>query len=310
MQGTIAVDNAELDDMVLRRPDGSPTYNLCVVVDDHEQGVTHVLRGDDHINNTPRQILLYQALGFPLPAFGHVPLIHGQDKKKLSKRHGAASALEFRAQGFLPQALRNYLVRLGWSHGDQELFTLEELKAAFSTKRLNKAAAAFDLDKLLWMNSQYIQQASPAELAPLLVEQLAARGFANVDVARAERIVPLYQPRAKTLVEMAEAAELFVIADEALAYDDKAVAKVLTAEARGLLAELRERLAQLDHFSEAGLEAAAKAFIEAKGIAFKQIAQPIRVAVTGRTASPGLFETMAVLGKASALARLDRALAL
>jgi glutamyl-tRNA synthetase len=310
VKGTIAVDNAELDDIILRRTDGSPTYNLVVVVDDHDMGVTHVLRGEDHINNTPRQIHLYEALGFPVPAFAHVPLIHGPDKKKLSKRHGAQNILEYRSEGILPEALVNYLARLGWSHKDQEIFSRDELVELFSVSGLSSSAAAFDPEKLLWLNSHYIKESDVSRLASLLAEQFAARGIADADMATLEKIVPQYQPRARTLAEMADEAAVFLIDDEAVEYDEKAVRKVLTEEAVSRLREIRSLLAGLESFDETALEEALNGYMERNEIGFKHIAQPIRVAVTGRTRSPGLFETLAILGRKKALARIDRALAL
>ncbi|MBG0774972.1 MAG: glutamate--tRNA ligase [Desulfovibrionaceae bacterium] len=308
--GTVAVDNAELDDMILRRPDGSPTYNLAVVVDDNAMGVTHVLRGDDHVNNTPRQILLYRALGFAEPRFGHVPLIHGQDKKKLSKRHGAVSVMEYERAGYLPEALLNYLVRLGWASGDQEIFSREELIALFDTAGFSKSAAAFDQAKLDWLNSHYIQNSAPDRLAPHLGRFLAERGRTGVSLDTLTAIAALYQPRAKTLVEMAEQAEFFVMPDAELEYDEKAVAKFLTPEVKEHLVALRALFATFEPFEARALEAAVQAYLDERELKFKVVAQPIRVAVTGRTFSPGLFETVEVLGRESTLARLDRAIAL
>ncbi len=308
VKGPIAVENAELDDLVLRRPDGAATYNLAVVVDDHDLAVTHVLRGEDHINNTPRQIHLYEALGWPVPSFGHAPLIHGPDKKKLSKRHGARNILEYRDDGVLPEALVNYLARLGWAHGDQELFSREELARLFDVKGLSSSAACFDQDKLEWLNSHYIKEASPPRLAGLLAEQFARRELPAASPEVLEKIVLQYQPRAKTMAEMAEEAAVFIIPDEAVAYDAKAVAKFLKPDARTMLEALRETLAALEAFDEAALENAITAFMESRDIGFKQLAQPVRVAVTGRTRSPGIYETLAILGQSSTLARLDRAL--
>ncbi len=310
VKGTITVDNTELDDMILRRPDGSPTYNLAVVVDDHDMGVSHVLRGEDHINNTLRQIHLYEALGFPVPAFAHVPLIHGPDKKKLSKRHGAQNILEYRSQGILPEALVNYLARLGWSHKDQEIFSVKELIELFNVDGLSSSAAAFDLEKLLWLNSHYIKESEVSRLAGLLAEQFAARGITDCDQATLEKIVPQYQPRAKTMAEMADEAAVFLIDDNEVEYEEKAVRKVLTEEALSRLQDIRNLLADLDSFDETTLEKTLNGYMERNEIGFKHIAQPIRVAVTGRTRSPGLFETLAILDKAKSLARIDRALSL
>lgn len=311
VKGPTAVQNAELDDMILRRSDGSPTYNLAVVVDDHDMGVTHVLRGDDHVANTPRQILLYQAFGWNVPEFGHVPMILGPDKAKLSKRHGALSVMEYKHMGYLPEALVNYLARLGWSHGDQEIFSRAELVALFSTGNLGNSPSVFDIKKLEWLNAHYIKQSAPERLAALLPDFIAEPDGLNLDPAYLASIVPLLQPRAKTLVEMADMARLFLVGAEALVYDEKAVADQLKPEARELLAALLPVYeAPADYTDHKALEAATQAFLDERGLKFKAVAQPLRVALTGKTASPGLFETMCVLGKAESLARIKRALAL
>lgn len=310
VKGDVAFDNAELDDMVLRRTDGSPTYNMAVVVDDATMGVTHIIRGDDHLNNTPRQILIYQALGLPLPVFGHVPMILGPDKKKLSKRHGATSVMEYEREGFLPEAMLNGLVRLGWSHGDQEIFSRSELVRAFSTDNLGSSAAVFDRDKLLWLNAHYIKETPDAALAAMLGDFLGRMGHPGQDAAYLARIVPLLKPRAQTMVEMAEKAVFFVVADGELAHDHKAVEKFFTSEAKGHLAALWELFKTVAPFDQPSLEAAVQGYLDAAGVKFKLLAQPIRVAITGTTASPGLFETMDVLGRERVLARLERALAL
>ncbi|NDY56843.1 glutamate--tRNA ligase [Desulfovibrio sulfodismutans] len=310
VKGDVAFDNAELDDMVLRRTDGSPTYNMAVVVDDATMGVTHIIRGDDHLNNTPRQILIYQALGLPLPVFGHVPMILGPDKKKLSKRHGATSVMEYEREGFLPEAMLNGLVRLGWSHGDQEIFSRQELVQAFSTDNLGSSAAVFDRDKLLWLNAHYIKETPDAALAAMLGDFLGRLGHPGADADYLARIVPLLKPRAQTMVEMAEKAVFFVVADGELAHDQKAVEKFFTSEAKGHLAALWELFKTVTPFDQPSLEAAVQGYLDATGVKFKLLAQPIRVAITGTTASPGLFETMDVLGRERVLARLERALAL
>lgn len=310
VKGSVSFDNAELDDMVLRRGDGSPTYNMAVVVDDATMGVTHIIRGDDHLNNTPRQILIYKALGFPLPAFGHVPMILGPDKKKLSKRHGATAVMEYEEEGFLPEAMLNGLVRLGWAHGDQEIFSREELVALFSAENLGSSASVFDKAKLLWLNAHYIKESPAARLAVLVNAFLERKGHPPQDLEYLGHVVPLLQARAQTLVEMAEKAESFVVPDADLAYDMAAIKKFFTPEVREHLADVRQILDALCCFDQPSMETAVHAYIEAKGIKFKLLAQPIRVAVTGGTASPGLFETMAVMGKRRVLARIDRALSL
>jgi glutamyl-tRNA synthetase len=311
VKGPTAVQNAEMDDMILRRSDGSPTYNLAVVVDDHEMGVTHVLRGDDHVANTPRQILLYQAFGWDVPNFGHVPMILGPDKAKLSKRHGALSVMEYKNMGYLPEALVNYLARLGWSHGDQEIFSREELIALFSTGNLGSSPSVFDIKKLEWLNAHYIKESAPERLAALLPEFIAEPEGLNLDPAYLALIVPLLQPRAKTLVEMAEMACFFLLPTDRVVYDEKAVADQLKPEARALLTALLPIYeAATDYSDHKALEAATQAFLDARELKFKAVAQPLRVALTGKTASPGLFETMCVLGQAESCARIKRALQL
>ncbi|EGB14870.1 glutamyl-tRNA synthetase [Pseudodesulfovibrio mercurii] len=314
VKGFISVENAELDDMILRRSDGTPTYNLAVVVDDHDMGVTHVLRGDDHVNNTPRQILIYRALGWDVPEFGHVPMILGPDKKKLSKRHGALSVMEYEKMGYLPEAVTNYLARLGWSHGDQELFTMDEMVALFTTDGLGNSPSVFDLTKFEWVNGQYMQKADPDRLAGLLCDFLAREvgeeEAKSVSRARFAKIAPLLQPRSKSVLDMLEQARPFIVDASFLAYDEAAVQKFLTAETKPMLEEIAERMEGLAEFTEPALEELHKAFIEEKGIKFKVIAQPIRVAITGKTQSPGLFETMVVLGKEQSLARIRRAVEL
>jgi len=310
VKGSVAFDNAELDDMVLRRPDGSPTYNMAVVVDDATMGVTHIIRGDDHLNNTPRQILIYKALELPLPKFGHVPMILGPDKKKLSKRHGATAVMEYEGEGFLPEAMLNGLVRLGWAHGDQEIFSREELVTLFSADNLGSSAAVFDKAKLLWLNAHYIKESPVSRLAVLLNGFLEARGFPTQDLEYLAGVVPLLQPRAQTLVEMADKAECFVVADEALEFDQAAVKKFFTPEVLEHLTKVRDLLAGLDTFDQPSMEAVVQGYLDATGIKFKLLAQPIRIGITGGTASPGLFETMAVMGRHRVLTRLERVLAL
>jgi len=310
VKGPMSMDYAEMvDDFILRRGNGSPMYNLAVVVDDAEMGVTHIIRGEDHLSNNPKQMALYNALGFPMPVFGHVPMIFGPDKKKLSKRHGAMSVMEYEKMGFLPEAVVNYLVRLGWGHGDQELFSREELVQLFDTKGLNSSPSMFDMTKLSSVNAHYIKEATVDRLVPLLARHLADLGLSAPEAKLAE-IVPLYQPRATTMVEMAEQSAFFLVDDAALEYDEAAVQKNLKPAAMELLAEVRALLAGLDDFSEPALEAALNGFVESRELKFGKIAQPVRVAVTGRTFSPGLHETLAVLGKDKTLARMDRALAL
>lgn len=310
VKGPIAVDNTELDDFILRRADGTPTYNLAVVVDDADMEVSHILRGDDHMSNTPKQVLLYQALGCSEPVFGHVPMILGPDKKRLSKRHGAMSVLQYEEQGYLPEALNNYLVRLGWSHGDQEIFSMDELVEKFSMEQIGKSACVFNAEKLGWVNHQHIQRAAPSDLAGRLRRYLRQADLPDADEAYLAKVVPLLQPRAGTLVEMVRWAEPFVREAEALSFDEGLLEKFLTDEVREHLQTVAERLRSLEDFSQPGIEACVAGYLEEAGIKFKRLAQPIRVALTGRKASPGLFEMMEVLGRAEVVARLDRALEL
>ncbi|WP_338668190.1 glutamate--tRNA ligase [Pseudodesulfovibrio methanolicus] len=314
VKGYISVENAEMDDMILRRSDGTPTYNLAVVVDDHDMDVNRVLRGDDHVNNTPRQILIYRAMGWDVPEFGHVPMILGPDKKKLSKRHGALSVMEYEKMGYLPEAVTNYLARLGWSHGDQELFTMDEMVELFTTDGLGNSPSVFDLTKFEWVNGQYMQKADPDRLAGMLCDFLAREvgeeEAGSVTREQFARIAPLLQPRAKSVLDMLEQARPFIVDASFLSYDEAAVQKFLTGETKPLLAEIADRLEALSEFTEAALEDVHRQFIEEKGIKFKVIAQPIRVAITGKTQSPGLFETMVVLGREQTLARIRRAVEL
>jgi len=314
VKGPINVENIEMDDMILRRSDGTPTYNLAVVVDDHDMGVNHVMRGDDHVNNTPRQILIYRAMGWDVPQFGHVPMILGPDKKKLSKRHGALSVMEYEKMGYLPEAVTNYLARLGWSHGDQELFTMDEMVELFSTDNLGNSPSVFDLTKFEWVNGQYMQKADPERLAEMLCDFLAREVGEEeaVSVSKADfaKVAPLLQPRAKSIVDMLEQSRPFIVDASFLPYDEKAVKKFLTEETKPLLEEIAERIEALDEFTEKSLEDVHRQFLEDKDIKFKVIAQPVRVAIMGKTQSPGLFETMMVLGKEQTLARMKRAVEL
>jgi glutamyl-tRNA synthetase len=304
IRGANSVEAKELDDFVLRRADNSPTYNLAVVVDDATMGITHILRGDDHLSNTPKQILLYDALGYPLPHFGHVPMILGPGKKKLSKRHGAMSVLEYRDFGYLPEALMNYLVRLGWSYGDQELFQVKELIHSFSLDNVGKSACVFDTEKLEWVNSQHLKSAEIERIAHLLHEQILKRGLGDYDLQYLKKIVPLYQPRAKTISEIVDLGEFFFLADHDLTYDPDLVEMVITPEVKVHLQKIRTLLQQLETFTQDSLQEALAQYLEDESIRFKVIAQPIRVAITGRKASPGLFETMEVLGQDSVVQRM------
>jgi len=298
--------NAQLDDLVIARADGTPTYNFTVVVDDLEMRITHVIRGNDHLNNTPRQINMLEALGGARPVFAHVPMIHGADGRKLSKRHGAVSVMQFRDEGYLSAALVNYLARLGWSHGDQELFSRAELIEHFDIHDVNKAPSVFDMDKLAWVNQHYIKHALPLELAPELDHQLRRLGAEPATGPALELAVHVQRERARTLVEMAEKS-LFAYRDPD-GYDPKAAGKHLVAASAPLLAALRERLAALTHWRAEDLDAAVRECAQAGEVELGQIAQPLRVALTGSAASPPIDQTLLLVGRERTLARIDRAL--
>lgn len=307
IKGTISFNNQELDDMIIQRSDGTPTYNFVVVVDDAEMGLTTVIRGDDHVNNTPRQILIYQALGYAIPEFAHVPMILGADKKRLSKRHGATSVMAYRDMGYLPEALVNYLVRLGWSCGDEEIFSMPDLIEKFSLENVGKSAGVFNPDKLLWLNEHYIKTGDPQRLGALLHEYLANAGItvpADIDLAE---VVKTLQDRSKTMVEMAEKAAFYC--SDVLIYDEKAQEKFITKEQQEMFELLLAQL-QVCEFTHAGVEAAFEQVLQQTGLKFGKVGQPTRVALSGGTSAPGIFEVMLVLGRERCIARLKAALQL
>jgi glutamyl-tRNA synthetase len=306
VHGAVTFQNKELDDLIIARSDGTPTYNFCVVVDDADMGVTHVIRGDDHLNNTPRQMNMLLALGKTPPVYAHVPMILGPDGAKLSKRHGAVSVLEYQDQGYLPEALLNYLVRLGWSHGDQEYFTRDEMIAAFDVRDINKSASALNPEKMLWLNQQHLVRAQPKDILPHLRWHLARMGVFSQDDALLEGIVLCQRERAKTLKEMAENSRFFFI-DEVVV-DARAAEKHLTADARAMLGELRTRFAAIQKWDAPSVHAALETLAQEKSLGLGKVAQPLRVAVTGGTVSPPIDQTLALLGQARTLARLDRAI--
>jgi glutamyl-tRNA synthetase len=303
VHGAVTFQNRELDDLIIARSDGTPTYNFCVVVDDADMGVTHVIRGDDHLNNTPRQMNMLLALGKAPPVYAHVPMILGPDGAKLSKRHGAVSVLEYQEQGYLPEALLNYLVRLGWSHGDQEFFTIAEMVAAFDVREINKSASALNPDKMLWLNQQHLVRSEPAKIVPHLQWQLRRLGIDSHDQALLEGIIVAQRERAKTLKEMAENSRFFF--GETVTLDAKAVEKHLTPDARALLGELRSRFTTLAPWQAATIHAVLEGLAQEKTLGLGKIAQPLRVAVSGGTVSPPIDVTLALLGRARTLARLD-----
>ncbi|MBW7957731.1 MAG: glutamate--tRNA ligase [Deltaproteobacteria bacterium] len=307
IKGVISFENSTIEDLVVLRSDSTPTYNFCVVVDDAEMAMTHVIRGDDHINNTPKQILLYRALGYEVPVFAHLPMILGSDKTRLSKRHGATSVMAYKEMGYLPHALVNYLARLGWSHGDQEIFSLEELVDKFSLESVGKSSGVFNPEKLLWLNQHYIKSSPPEELAPLMLPFWKELGVDASGDTRLPAIIKTLQERARTLKEMAEGSLFYFrgVVD----YDPKAREKFLTPESAELFDDLLKRLSALPSFTEKELEAAFNSLLETRGLKLGKLAQPVRVALTGGTVSPGIFETLSAMGRDLAIKRLKDAAA-
>jgi glutamyl-tRNA synthetase len=310
VQGRVVWQNENLDDLVLLRSDGTPTYMLAVVVDDHDMGITHIIRGDDHLTNAARQKQIYEALGWNVPIMAHIPLIHGPDGSKLSKRHGALGVDAYRAMGYLPAAMRNYLVRLGWAHGDQEIFTAEEMIAAFDLPQIGRSPARFDFAKLESLNGHYIREASDgdllAEIERLLPhvargDEIAAKLTPQIK-AKLIAAMPGLKERAKTLVELIDGAR-YILAERPIEIEEKA-AQLLTSDARALLRELNGQLSTVDPWTAQATEQAVRTFAEDHGAKLGTVAQPLRVALTGRTTSPGIFDVLAVLGKEESLARL------
>jgi glutamyl-tRNA synthetase len=309
IKGDVVFDNSQLDDLIIVRSNGMPTYNFGAVVDDALMNITHVIRGDDHLNNTPRQILLYQALGFEPPRFGHLSMILGVDKVKLSKRHGATSVLEYQEAGYLPEALVNYLVRLGWSFGDQEVFALPELIEKFTLDHINKSPAALDPEKLLWLNGYYLRHADTKRVGDLLIPFLRRQGLLGEqetsDPVWLERLVRALRERSRTLPEMAEGAALYL--RESVAMEPEAK-KLLAANLRPAFEKLVTVVEQGTVFDHATLEHGFKSVLEQTGLKMKDLAQPVRAALTSRTASPGIFEVMLLLGRDRTLTRLRAAI--
>jgi glutamyl-tRNA synthetase len=307
VQGTVRVANAELDDMILLRSDGTPTYLHAVVVDDHDMEISHVIRGDDHLTNTFRQVQIYQALGWDAPRFAHIPLIHGADGAKLSKRHGAVSVLEFEKDGFLPEALCNYLLRLGWGHGDAEILSREQAIELFDIDAVGRAASRMDYAKLTHLNGVWMRQADDARLTGDVLQRLRALDgvvLDDVTAARVQTLMPGLKERAKTLVELANSAA-FLARRVPLPFDAKATA-LLTADAKSVLEKLAATLKETD-FSQAAVDAALRATAEQLGLKLGQVAQPLRAALTGSTVSPGIDATLAALGRDESLARIAAA---
>lgn len=304
--GDITVENSELDDLVLMRTDGHPTYNFAVVIDDLDMAITHVIRGDDHINNTPRQINLFKALNAPVPVFAHLPMILGEDGKRLSKRHGAVSVLEFREQGILPHALLNYLVRLGWSHGDQEIFSVEEMIASFDLQNVSRGVSSFNYDKLYWINQHYLKSDSSEEVATALAWHFK---LANIDVSKGPDladVVAIQADRCKSLVEMCEKSAYFYIDD--ISWDEDAIKKHLRPVVLEPLLALYKRFNEENDWTVDNLQCAINDVSAEFDINMGKIGQPLRVAVTGGSMSPAIDATLALIGKSRTLARLDYAL--
>jgi glutamyl-tRNA synthetase len=307
IKGEVVFDNRELDDLIIARSDGTPTYNFCVVVDDIDMTISHIIRGDDHLANTPRQIQLYEALGHPLPQFAHVPLILGTDKARLSKRHGATSVMAYRELGYFPEAVVNYLVRLAWSYGDQEIFSHQELIEKFTLENVGRSAGVFNPEKFLWVNFQYLKSRPLAQLADEIVPYIQAKGYpVPSDKQWLEKMLATLRERAKTLTELVDAAHYYLSDDIVL--DRRAAEKFLTKEAVAPIQTMMEKLAALSDFREPAIEEAFSATLSEHHLPMGKLAQPVRVALTGGSVSPGIHEVIAVLGKERTIRRLENAL--
>ncbi len=306
IKGIISFNNEELDDLIVERSDGYPTYNFAVVVDDAEMGITHVIRGDDHLNNTPRQILLYEALGYEVPKFAHVPMILGSDKARLSKRHGATSVMAYQEMGYLPEALVNYLVRLGWSYGDQEIFSLDELIRYFSLESVGRSAAVFNPEKLIWLNQHYIKEGDTDRLADLLCPFLKNMNLPVTDKALVKNVVGDLKTRSKTLIEMAESGAFYF--RDSVEYDPKSAEQFLDREGRASLNAILEELPALSDYTKEGVENMLRTIAEKRTLKLKNVIQPLRVTLTGKTVSPGIDQVMITLGKEKVIARIKSAL--
>lgn len=307
VKGTIEIDNAELDDLVICRSDGNPTYNLTVVADDIDMGITHVVRGDDHINNTPRQIHIFNALGAPLPKFAHLPMILGDDGKRMSKRHGAVSVMQYQQDGILPEALLNYLARLGWSHGDQELFSLDELRALFALEDCQRSGSVFDNTKLLWVNQQHLSKMTDDMLGDMLKEALQLAGVETGDGPQPSRLAALLRDRAQTIKEMAEQGRIYYVDD--ISYDEKAAGKQLRPVALPVMSALADRFAGCEVWESAALKNLLDSLAQELGVGFGKIGQPLRVALTGGSASPDIADTLEMIGQERSVKRVVKAVA-
>ncbi len=306
VRGDITVSNSELDDLIIARADGTPTYNFTVVVDDMDMGMTHVIRGDDHINNTPRQINLYHALGAQPPEFAHVPMILGEDGTRLSKRHGAVGVMQYAEDGYLPEAVLNYLVRLGWSHGDQEIFSREDMIKLFDLKNINRAPSIFNTDKLNWLNQYWMQQADNQRLAGLLAKRLQKMGIDVPSDMDLSAVVDLFKTRSVTINDMAGQARFLF--EDINGYDAKAEKKIFKASALEPLRQLRERLAGIEDWPQADLHAVIEGVVRDLGVGFGKVGQPLRLALTGQGSGPANDAIMRILGQEQTVRRLDRAI--
>ena len=305
VKGRIEIENSELDDLVICRSDGNPTYNLTVVADDIDMGITHVVRGDDHINNTPRQIHIFNALGAPLPKFAHLPMILGDDGKRMSKRHGAVSVMQYQADGIMPQALLNYLARLGWSHGDQELFTIDELMELFALEDCQRSGSVFDNTKLLWVNQQHMLKLDNETLGSMLAQELSN---AQVDIAsgpKPERLAVVLRDRSQTMKEMFKQSGIYYT--DKIIYDEKSASKQLRPVALPVMSALVEKLAGLENWLSVDLKECLNSLAEELEIGFGKIGQPLRVALTGGSASPDIADTLEMIGKERSIARVKQA---
>jgi glutamyl-tRNA synthetase len=306
VRGQISFQAEELDDLIIFRSDDTPTYNFTVVVDDALMGVTHVFRGDDHINNTPRQILMYQALGYTVPSFGHMPLIHGKDRTRLSKRHGAASLLEYREEGFLAEALMNYLARLGWAYGDQEIFSPTDLIEKFDISNVGKSPAIFDMDKLLWLNSHYIKTTPINEVAYRLIPFLNKCGYSDIPQEKLIKVVTVLKDRAKTLKEMAQMADFFF--NTHIEYESKAQEKFLNSSTKAILERFLSDFINIQTLGEAEQRFLIEGITKDLGKKVVEVIQPIRVALSGKEVSPGIFEVIDILGRETVVTRITNAI--
>ena len=310
IRGMVVFENAQLDDLIIMRSDGTPTYNFTVVVDDVDMGITHVIRGDDHLNNTPKQLHIYKAFGYGIPAFAHLPMILGHDKARLSKRHGATSVTSYKDMGYLSDAFVNYIVRLGWAHGDHEIFTRDELMEFFSLEDVGKSAAVFNPEKLLWLNSQYIMKTPTEKLIemvmPFLVREKIIQKDQTLDKEWLSKAIETLKERAKTLVELAHSLRFYIAED--IEYEEKAKTKFLNEKYLPYLIDIKTELEGLDNFVIQKLEKVFVSLVEKHKTKLGNIAQPVRVAITGKTESPGIFEVLEIVGKGKTLKRLEKAI--